>query len=202
MLQGIGGGSFDASQLRSLFSKIDSDGSGSVTREEFVNGAPKDVSSEMAGQLFDALDSSGSGSLSESDILSAFEQLDSQMQGALIQEQGQGSRPQPPKPEDVFNQADSDGDGTVTREEFIANRPDEVSEEQAGSMFDQLDSEGTGSLSKEDFIAAMEANQPEPPPMASSQGTQLSQSLLELLKSYKNYGSSASSDETTTSVST
>lgn len=162
MMQGIGGfGAPDASQIRNMFSRIDTDGDGKVTRDEFVAGAP-DGDDDKAGQLFDALDSQGSGSLSESDMLSAFQQLASQMQAVLIQQQ-QGHQG-PPDPSSFFDNLDTDGDGSVSKEEFVAGRPDGVSEEDATSFFDELDSEGTGSLTKDQFVEAMQDAAPPPPP--------------------------------------
>ena len=35
---------------------------------------------------------------------------------------------------DLFGKIDSDGDGSVSKEEFVSNRPEEVSEEQAEEM--------------------------------------------------------------------
>lgn len=205
MVQGIGsGGGLDASQIRSLFSKLDADANGSVTRDEFISGAPGDVSSDQAATLFDSLDSSGSGSLSEDDLLSAFERLNSQTQSALIQQQQPPK--EPPDPSKMFDDADEDGDGTVTREEFIAARPDDVSEEMAGSLFDKLDSESAGSLTKDEFVTAMEANKPDGPGPGESQNAGMSastlSSLLDLLKSYQiatsaSDGTSSNSNSTT-----
>ncbi|MEO5335453.1 MAG: EF-hand domain-containing protein [Magnetospirillum sp. WYHS-4] len=162
MMQGIGGyGAPDASQIRNLFSRIDTDGDGKVTRDEFVSGAPDADSSEKAGQLFDTLDPQGTGALTENDLLGAFQQMHSQMQAALIQQQEDKG---PPDPSRFFDSLDDDGDGDVSREEFVAGRPEGVSEEDANAFFDELDAEGTGSLTKEQFTEAMK--DAAPPPMA------------------------------------
>nr|WP_245456555.1 EF-hand domain-containing protein [Rhizobium hidalgonense] len=44
-------------------------------------------------------------------------------------------------------QLDTDGDGYVSKAEFVAARPSDVTEDQAGTLFDSFDSEGSGSLS-------------------------------------------------------
>lgn len=45
-----------------------------------------------------------------------------------------------------FGSADSDGDGTVTEQEFVAARPNDVSEEEAIKLFSALDADNTGTL--------------------------------------------------------
>jgi Ca2+-binding EF-hand superfamily protein len=168
MMQGIGGhGAPDASQIRNLFRKIDTDSDGKVTRSEFVAGAP-DKDSNKAGQLFDALDSQGAGALSENDLLTAFERLSSQMQKTLVRHQEEQNGP--PDPSKLFSKLDADGDGNVTREEFVAGRPDHVSEKEAGKLFDKLDKEGSGSLSQSQFETALKEAGPPPPPPGMAAG--------------------------------
>lgn len=62
---------------------------------------------------------------------------------------------------------DADGDGIVSKAEFVAARPSDVSEDQAGTLFDSFDSAGAGSLSVSALSEAMSAQkggQGEPPP--------------------------------------
>ncbi|ARQ13904.1 calcium-binding EF-hand domain-containing protein (plasmid) [Rhizobium etli] len=58
---------------------------------------------------------------------------------------------------------DSDGDGYVSKAEFVAARPSDFSEDQAGTLFDSLDSEGAGSLSVDSLAEAMSAQRSERP---------------------------------------
>ena len=53
---------------------------------------------------------------------------------------------QQPSAEDVLNKIDSNADGLVSKNEFITNRPQEVSEEQAKQMWSKIDSNNAGSL--------------------------------------------------------
>ncbi len=70
------------------------------------------------------------------------------------------------------SQLDTDGDGYVSKAEFVAARPSDVTEDQAGTLFDSFDSEGTGSLSVDALAETMSAQQseradgPPPPPPA------------------------------------
>ena len=65
---------------------------------------------------------------------------------------------------DLFAKIDVDGDGKVTEAEFIAARPEDMSEDDATALFAKLDGEGTGSLTEDQFVTAMEDLRPEGPP--------------------------------------
>ena len=151
-------GASDYTQYRNLFAKIDTDGDGKVTRDKFVSGAPEGVGGDVATTLFNALDSQQSGALSESDLASAFEQLSSVARSLLIQLQtsepgsterqasggGPGAR--------LFAKLDADADGTVTRDEFVAGRPDGVSEERAGELFDTIAGDDAEGLTQQQLV--------------------------------------------------
>lgn len=70
----------------------------------------------------------------------------------------------PPSSEDMFASMDADEDGKVTEAEFVAARPEEVSEEDAAALFASFDEEGTGSLTEAQLAEAQEAMGPPPPP--------------------------------------
>jgi hypothetical protein len=73
-----GGGSGDADKtdnagppdFSKLYSDMDSDDDGTVTKTEFVSASADRMSAEDAGKLFDALDSEKSGSISEDQFTS------------------------------------------------------------------------------------------------------------------------------------
>ncbi|MGR9465991.1 EF-hand domain-containing protein [Rhizobium leguminosarum] len=153
-----GGADMDVAQL-------DSDGDGYVSKAEFVAARPSDVSEDQAGTLFDSFDSEGSGSLSVDALTEAM--------SAQQSERAEGPPPPPPSDDDdlasLLSDLDTDGDGLVSKAEFVASRPSDVSEEQAGTLFDSFDSEGSGSLSVDALTEAMSAQQserPEGPPSA------------------------------------
>ena len=88
MLDGLGAySSANTSRLTQFFSRLDTNNDGKINRSEFTAGAPKGTSSAQAGQLFDTLNTSNSASLSASDLASAFQQMGSQMQAAMVQAQ-------------------------------------------------------------------------------------------------------------------
>lgn len=205
MLQSLSSSTSSTSSLIKLFQKLDTNADNSVDRTEFIAGRPDDVSEDQAGSLFDSFDSSGSGSLGQSDLVSAFQQMSSAMQGVLLQAQesgqsGRGGGPGgPPDAEQMAEDLDSDGDGTVTRDEFVAGRPDDVSESDAGAFFDKIASaagvEDTSSgLSTDQLASGLQAMGPPPGPPPSDSGEtsetsdtttedQLLQQLLSLLQS-------------------
>lgn len=159
-----------------LYQKLDSDSNGVLSQDEFVAGRPSDVTEEMAINLYSSIDSSGSGELSEEDFLNAFQPPDlisgSQAQASASVISMLMDQPPPPPPfgdpgsqEEVYSSMDTDQDGVVSREEFLAARPEDVSEEDSLSLFNSLDSEGTGSITLEQFTAGMT------PPDASDEGS-------------------------------
>ncbi|MBB4332223.1 EF-hand domain-containing protein [Rhizobium leguminosarum] len=152
--------------MSQLMSLTDSDGDGYVSKAEFVAARPSDVSEDQAGTLFDSFDSEGSGSLSLDALTDAM--------SAQQSERAEGPPPPPPSDDDdlasLLSDLDTDGDGLVSKAEFVASRPSDLSEEQAGTLFDSFDSEGSGSLSVDALTEAMSAQQSErpegPPPSA------------------------------------
>lgn len=56
---------------------------------------------------------------------------------------------------DVYSKMDADGDGSVSESEFVAARPDDVTEEMAATLYSSFDSDSSGSLSETEFETAM-----------------------------------------------
>ena len=65
----------------------------------------------------------------------------------------------PPTAAQQFAALDTDGDGVVSEAEFVAGRPDGISEDQAKSLFSKLDPDGTGSLTEAQFASGMQTQQ-------------------------------------------
>ena len=130
-------------ELSSLLSDLDTDGDGLVSKAEFVAGRPSDVSEDQAGTLFDSFDSESAGSLSVDALTEAMSAQSSQ--------RPEGPPPPPPADDEqtasLLSDLDTDGDGLVSLDEFMAGRPDDVTESQASQLFDLLDTSGSGSLS-------------------------------------------------------
>lgn len=151
-----------------MLEEMDSDGDGSLSASEI--GVEQGVLSQA--------DSDGDSKLSDSELISLMSQMGPPPRpegGMGMSQNGQeGAAGQaPPDPGELFSQLDTDGDGSISQAEFLAGRPDDVSEEQATQMWSRLDSSGVGSLSQEEFLSAMEKQGPPPgpPPGAGGQGT-------------------------------
>ncbi|MBB4506917.1 EF-hand domain-containing protein [Rhizobium leguminosarum] len=129
--------------LASLLSDLDTDGDGSISKDEFVAGRPSDVTEDQAGTLFDSFDSEGAGSLSVDALTEAISAEQSQ--------RSEGPPPPPPAEDDqsqsLLSDLDTNGDGLVTLDEFMASKPEDVTESQASQLFSLLDTSDTGSLS-------------------------------------------------------
>lgn len=119
------------------------------------------------------------GSCNAGDLQSIFRQLGGAMRDALLQAQsdGQATAGRDARLAERVAELDTDGDGQVSREEFLAGRPQNVSEDQAGALFDQIDTEKTGSLSTEAVENGLKALRPHhhhhggPPPVESDTAT-------------------------------
>lgn len=184
-ISGLGSGSYNYSlQTRSvsqtdqsemakkmasrMMEEMDNDGDGSLSADEI--GVEQSVLSQA--------DSDGDSKLSDSELIALMGQMAPPPPpsggGMGMSQAGQegGAGQAPPDASELFSQLDTDGDGSISQEEFLAGRPDDVSEEQAAQMWSRLDSSGAGSLSQEDFVSAMEQQGPPPgpPPGAGGQG--------------------------------
>lgn len=181
-ISGLGGGGMDMSAMRqAMFKQIDTNGNGKVSKDEFVSGRPKGVSESQAAELFGKIDSKGTGEVTQSELDSGLEKnkpsgmsglggnLSSDMMATLLQMLSGGdssssnassaSSSDSDLASKIFSQIDADEDGKVTKDEFVKNRPQFISEADATKQFDAIDKEGTGSITKDQFAA----NAPQPP---------------------------------------
>lgn len=149
-ISSLSAGSVDPSSYRqSWFKKLDTDGDGEVTKAEFVAGRPKNVSEDQASSLFDKIDSGGTGEVNEQQFAAGMQQarphhggggggkggggcdpsaslgtpLSSDVLSALIQtlEQGTASSGNTDAAGDLFSQIDTNGDGSISKDEFVAS---------------------------------------------------------------------------------
>ena len=188
-----GGSSDTASQENSqsetdYFNSLDTDSSGTLSQTEFTAARPDDVTEDMANNLFTQLDADGDGSLSTEEL-------------AAKDAAPNVAPPPPASEEESISSLDTDGDGVISQAEFLAGRPDEVTEEDATNLFSQVDSDGDGVVSEEELTASRQADKMPPPPAMSSGDsdstfgtTGLSLDVLiaqleEITKSYASYGS-------------
>ncbi|MEJ0099604.1 MAG: EF-hand domain-containing protein [Pseudomonadota bacterium] len=104
-----------------LFSKLDTNGDGSIDSTELKTFAD-DLGSKTgtkidAGSLMAALDSDGDGSVSSTELKdngkALFDQLRQQLMGSQMQ-----ATAQPPDADKLFSSIDADGDGSISKSEL------------------------------------------------------------------------------------
>lgn len=226
--------STEAVNTENMVTAMDTDSDGTITQEEFVAARPDDVSEDMANSLWSQFDTESAGSLSTDEMQTAMasgrphgppppppedEEDDDEDDTTVSSTDDSGSL------QDILGQIldeasgttsseetssfvsslDTDGDGTVTQEEFIAARPDDVSEEMATNLWNSFDTEGVGSLSTSDLQTAMADSAPPPPPggmqMASDSSSSAYQDWLDQLTSDDDSPSTTSTSSTTSATS-
>jgi hypothetical protein len=62
-------------------------------------------------------------------------------------------KPDKGDPEAAFKKLDTNGDGTVTKEEFMASKKAQKDADKAGKHFEKLDANKDGKVTKEEFLA-------------------------------------------------
>jgi len=67
----------------------------------------------------------------------------------------------PPDPSAMFAELDSDEDGTLTEEEFLAGKPEDVSDAEAKSLWASIAGEDADGVTEAQFTEGMAANAPE-----------------------------------------
>lgn len=64
----------------------------------------------------------------------------------------------------MFADLDSNSDGMLTKEEFLAGKPDDVTDDQAENLWNQISGGSSDAVSQDDFVTAMQAGAGAPPP--------------------------------------
>jgi Ca2+-binding EF-hand superfamily protein len=148
------------SRGEALFAKLDANGDGTLTRDEFVAARPGAISEEDASKLFDSIAAGGGAdadadSLNEDQFAQGVEAQHAKAGGAHRHGGGGGGKKK--DDEEEFDALDVNKDGVVSLEEFLAGRPDNVSEDDATSLFHKLTGDETdGSLTKDQFVQGMQ----------------------------------------------
>lgn len=164
-----------------LVKAMDQDKSGAASLDEFVSVGQSlpagrfDQSEDALSKAYSELDSDGDGALTESEVAQGLARFAQESASALLGAQEEG--PPPPSGGNgggFFAQADADGSGSVSLEEFTSAGPQSVSSDDAETLFSEIDSDGDGEITSsedETFRASLEgkggpggAGGPPPPP--------------------------------------
>ncbi|WP_095066938.1 EF-hand domain-containing protein [Pseudomonas sp. Irchel 3A18] len=137
-----------------LLAKLDTDGDGSINKEE--------LSSALSSDKKDGI----TVSLSE-----AFSSLDSNDDDSLDADELAALTPPPPPPatdlaEDLLSSLDTDGDGSINSDELTTGLTNTGSTADSTKVFDALDTNEDGTVSLEELTASLQPQQPPagPPP--------------------------------------
>lgn len=148
-----GGGPHDGRKMERMFDMIDSDGDGLISAAESTAAAEK-----RARHMFERIDSDDDGAVTLEDMQSMhgrkhgrIEDLDRAALATCIEEEFDGELPDRPEPEVHFAQADSNGDGTLSEDEFVA-----AAAARAADAFERNDADGNGTLDETEMQARHE----------------------------------------------
>jgi Ca2+-binding EF-hand superfamily protein len=161
------------------FDSADTDQNGSLSLDEF-SAIGKNVPRGKNGlgdndiqSLFSAIDTDGDGQISKTEAKTAFDKLSQALQSQLlnVQEQLGSGPPSPPTAGDIFTQADTDGNGSLSLDEFKAAAASHHRHHHAAgsddskieARFNALDSNGDGTVSQSELESAFAAGPPSPP---------------------------------------
>lgn len=153
--------SVGSSMTAASYSPLDKNQDGIVDAQELQEAAQSGLLS--ASVLSD--EDNGSSDPSATDVFSgnlASMLLQMQQTGASQSSTASstgGSSSQSPM-DQLFTSLDTNKDGKVSADEFVAGRPKDMSESDAQNLFKSIDTQGSGSLSKDQFAEGLDVLKP------------------------------------------
>ncbi|MDH6265730.1 Ca2+-binding EF-hand superfamily protein [Rhizobium sp. SG_E_25_P2] len=120
-----------------LYSKIDTEGTGSVTFDQ-LSAAKQAPESRMGGDAMGAM-------------------MGLRQQGGMPPMAGMGD------PSSLYSDLDADSDAKLTESEFLAKAPGGEDDARAQELFSKIDSEGQGYVTEEQFTTFVTENAPKGP---------------------------------------
>ncbi|MDQ5986829.1 MAG: hypothetical protein CSYNP_02562 [Syntrophus sp. SKADARSKE-3] len=147
MVSGISSSSnVSLSEMRQkMFNRIDTNGDGSIDKTELTTAMPKNASS-LVDEIFSKVDSNQDSMFSQLESSSALAKLGQEMKSGGAGMSGIQGANLPPPPEKVFDTADTNKDGEVTKDELSAvlgSQGDDIDK-----IFNTVDSDGDGVISR------------------------------------------------------
>jgi Ca2+-binding EF-hand superfamily protein len=168
-LSGVGYGGFNPAAIQlfqqNLFSQIDLNGDGSVSKSELEQAVSHaGGSTQAADALYSVLDPNNSGGFSEQQLAQVLPgaAFSDQMQAQIISFQAQGwpGAPQPgaDPAQTLFSQIDSNGDGSISKAEFEqAVTAVGGTQQAADALYAKFDPNGTGSVSEQQLASLLQS---------------------------------------------
>lgn len=90
----------------------------------------------------------------------------------------------------VFGRIDTNKDGKVSKDEFVAGRPEQGSETKAADLYTKIDTDGTDALTEAQLDAGLKANRPTPDGARVKLAQDVISTLMRLLQSTDTSGAS------------
>lgn len=152
-----GGADYGRPTAADMYSAMDADGDGSVSKDEFLAARPDNMSEDAATKVYDSIDTTGTGSITEDQFSDALKSLGGHHHGGMApaaasqDSSSDSSTDSSDSADGTFDALDTNKDGIVSEDEFLAGHPEDVTDEQATDLFDSIDTQGTGSITKDQF---------------------------------------------------
>jgi len=157
--------SVGSSMTAASYSPLDTNHDGIVDAQELQEAAQSGL---LSASVLTDEDSNSSSDPSATDAFSSnLASMLLQMQQSGASGSGQtgtdsssdGSSDQSPM-DQLFASLDTNHDGKVSSDEFVAGRPKDMSESNAENLFKSLDTQGSGSLNKDQFAEGLDVLKP------------------------------------------
>lgn len=154
--------SVGSSMTAASYSPLDKNQDGIVDAQELQEAAQSGL---LSASVLSDEDNGSSSDPSATDVFSgnlASMLLQMQQTGASQSSTASstgGSSSQSPM-EQLFASLDTNKDGKVSADEFVAGRPKDMSESDAQNLFKSIDTQGSGSLSKDQFAEGLDVLKP------------------------------------------
>ena len=155
---------------KKMFQKLDADSNGTLDEDELLAGKPKTMTKEKAAQIYDVLDIDKSGHVSMNEFAAGTQtapgmgllgQLSSDALDVLMQRQQQGGATAggggTSSSDEAFDALDTNKDGVVSEDEFLAVHPEIASQEQAKKLFEALDADKDGNINQDQVQQVVDA---------------------------------------------
>lgn len=149
--------SIGSSMTAASYSPLDKNQDGVVDAQELEEAAQSGL---LSASMLNDEDSNSSSDPSATDVFSGNlasmllqMQQNSQSSGSASADGSSGESPM----DQLFASLDTDKDGKVSQDEFVAGRPKDMSESDAENLFKSLDTQNAGSLTKDQFAEGLDA---------------------------------------------
>jgi Ca2+-binding EF-hand superfamily protein len=143
------------------YSSLDRNGDGIVSADEIQASAKSGNGISSLGS--DQEDSGAAGGAATNQLLTMLVNMIMNLSSGQSSGSSDSSGGNSPGRADRLAELDTDGDGSLSASEFLAGRPEDVSEDMATNLFTQLDTDGDGVVSSDELSAMTPPKGPPPP---------------------------------------